>query len=63
MNFLLSKEMEMLRKAVREFANKKIAPNVDEWDEKHHFPYKEAMLPMGELGFFGTVIPGKGVTH
>ena len=59
MNFLLSKEMEMLRKAVREFANKKIAPNVDEWDEKHHFPYNEAMLPLGELGFFGTVIPEK----
>jgi len=58
-NFSLSKEMEMLRKAVREFANKKIAPHVDEWDEKHHFPYKEAMLPMGELGFFGTVIPEK----
>ena len=49
MDFSLSKEMEMLRKAVREFANKKIAPHVDEWDEKHHFPYKEAMLPMGEL--------------
>ena len=57
MDFKLSKELEMLRKAVREFAKKKIAPNVDEWDENHHFPYKEAMLPMGELGFFGTVIP------
>ena len=34
MDFSLSKELEMLRKAVREFANKKIAPNVDEWKEK-----------------------------
>jgi glutaryl-CoA dehydrogenase (non-decarboxylating) len=59
MDFKLSKELEMLKKAVREFAKKKIAPNVDEWDENHHFPYKEAMLPMGELGFFGTVIPEK----
>lgn len=57
MDFKLSKELEMLRKAVREFAKKKIAPNVDEWDENHHFPHKEALLPMGELGFFGTVIP------
>ena len=57
MDFKLSKELEMLRKAVREFANKKIAPNADEWDEQHYFPYKEVILPMGELGFFGTVIP------
>jgi glutaryl-CoA dehydrogenase (non-decarboxylating) len=58
-DFTLSKELEMLRKAVREFANKKLAPHVDEWDRNHYFPYKEAMLPMGELGFFGTVIPEK----
>jgi len=57
MDFALSKELEMLRKAVREFADKKIAPNADEWDAKHHFPYKEAIRPMGELGFFGAVIP------
>jgi len=57
MDFALSKELEMLRKAVREFMTKKVAPNVDEWDENHYLPYKEAMKPMGELGFFGTVIP------
>ncbi|HWR91428.1 MAG TPA: acyl-CoA dehydrogenase family protein, partial [Desulfobacterales bacterium] len=57
MDFALSKELEMLRKAVREFAEKKIAPYADEWDAKHHFPYKEALKPMGELGFFGAVIP------
>jgi len=47
----------MLRKAVREFMTKKVAPNADEWDANHYLPYKEAMKPMGELGFFGTVIP------
>ena len=57
MDFALSKEMEMLRKAVREFATKKIVPFADEWDANHYFPYKEAVKPMGELGFFGTVIP------
>jgi len=57
MNFRLSKELEMLRKAVREFATKKIAPFADEWDTNHYFPYKEAIKPMGDLGFFGTVIP------
>jgi glutaryl-CoA dehydrogenase (non-decarboxylating) len=59
MDFALSKELEMLRKAVREFAAKKIAPFADQWDDEHYFPYEEAMLPMGELGFFGTVIPEK----
>ncbi|VEN73350.1 Glutaryl-CoA dehydrogenase [Candidatus Desulfarcum epimagneticum] len=57
MDFKLTKEHEMLRKAVREFAVKKIAPYADQWDQDHYFPYKEAIKPMGELGFFGTVIP------
>jgi len=57
MDFKLSKEHQMLQKAVREFAAKKIAPNADEWDANHYYPYKEAIKPMGELGFFGTVIP------
>ncbi len=57
MDFTLPKEHQMLQKAVREFMKKKVAPNVDEWDANHYLPYKEVMLPMGELGFFGTVIP------
>ena len=40
MDFKLSKELEMLRKAVRESANKKIAPNVDQWDEQHYIDSK-----------------------
>jgi glutaryl-CoA dehydrogenase (non-decarboxylating) len=57
MDFQLTKELEMLRKAVREFATKRIAPNADQWDKDHYFPYEEAIKPMGQLGFFGTVIP------
>jgi glutaryl-CoA dehydrogenase (non-decarboxylating) len=57
MDFQLTKELEMLRKAVREFATKRIAPNADQWDKDHYFPYAEAIKPMGQLGFFGTVIP------
>ena len=57
MDFKFSKELEMLQKAVREFATKKIAPNADQWDADHYYPYKEAIKPMAELGFFGTVIP------
>jgi glutaryl-CoA dehydrogenase (non-decarboxylating) len=57
MDFGLSEELHMLRDVVRDFVDEKIAPFADEWEETHHFPYEEAIKPMGELGFFGTVIP------
>ena len=57
MDFKLSKEHEMLRKAVQDFAKKKIAPFADEWDANHYLPVEEVIRPMGELGFFGAVIP------
>jgi len=57
MDFALSEELQMLRDMARDFAAEKIAPFADEWDENHYFPYEEVIKPMGELGFFGTVIP------
>ncbi|RPJ12214.1 MAG: acyl-CoA dehydrogenase, partial [Desulfobacteraceae bacterium] len=57
MDFNLSEELQMLRDMVSDFATEKIAPFANEWDEKHYFPYEEAVKPMGELGMFGTVIP------
>lgn len=57
MDFNLPEEIEIMRKMVQDFMAKEVAPFVDEWDEKHYFPYEEAIKPMGELGFFGTVIP------
>ena len=57
MDFELSEELQMLRDMARDFSAEKIAPYADEWDENHYFPYEEAIKPMAELGFFGTVIP------
>ncbi len=57
MDFQLSEELQMLRDMARDFAAEKIAPFADKWDEEHYFPYEEVVKPMGELGFFGTVIP------
>ena len=57
MDFGLTKELEMVRDAARDFANKKIAPNVEEWEKNHYLPVKEVLKPMGELGFFGCGIP------
>ena len=45
MDFSLPEELEILRKMVRDFADEKIAPFADEWDEKHYFPYDEAVKP------------------
>ncbi len=57
MEFGLTEELQMLREMARDFAAEKIAPYADDWDEKHYLPYEEVIKPMGELGFFGTVIP------
>ena len=56
MNFELPEEVEMLRMSARRFAEERIKPNVVE-DEKHHTFRPEIVREMGELGFFGTVIP------
>jgi glutaryl-CoA dehydrogenase (non-decarboxylating) len=57
MDFELSTELKMLQKEVRKFAKKQIAPYADQWDQDHHLPIDEVMRPLGELGYFGTVIP------
>jgi len=57
MDFKLSTELKMLQKEIRNFAKKEIEPYADEWDEKHYLPIDEVMRPLGEMGFFGTVIP------
>ncbi len=57
MDFVLSEELQMLKDTVRDFVDEKIAPFADEWEENHYYPYEEAIKPMADLGFFGTVIP------
>ncbi|MBP9599708.1 MAG: acyl-CoA dehydrogenase family protein, partial [Desulfobacter sp.] len=57
MDFELSKELQMLQKEIRKFAKKEIVPFADQWDEAHYLPIKEVMHPLGEMGYFGTVIP------
>ncbi|MBC2737477.1 MAG: acyl-CoA dehydrogenase, partial [Desulfobacteraceae bacterium] len=50
MDFALSKDLEMLRKAVREFATKQIAPHADEWDANHHdMGWLSAMIVTEEI--------------
>ncbi len=58
MNYSLSKEQEMLRNAVREFAEGEIAPKAEELDRKEEFSY-EITKKMGEMGFFGITVDQK----
>ncbi|GAB3578336.1 acyl-CoA dehydrogenase family protein [Calidifontibacter terrae] len=54
--FELSKDHEDFRRLVRDFAEAKIAPGVEQWDKDHHFP-SELVPQMGDLGLFGLVVP------
>ncbi len=56
MDFEFNQEQKILKKMVRDFAEKEIKPHVMEWDEAQTFP-KELFHKMGELGFLGVVIP------
>jgi len=57
MDFKLSTELSMLQKEVRKFVKKEVIPNADQWDADHYLPHEEVLKPMGEMGFFSTVIP------
>jgi len=56
MDFALTEEQEMLRQAVRTFAEKEILPVREELDEKEEFSY-EITRKMFDLGYFGVIIP------
>jgi glutaryl-CoA dehydrogenase (non-decarboxylating) len=56
MDFELDDELKAMRDMARKFAEAEIAPYADQWDEDHFFPH-EVLLKMGELGFFGCIIP------
>ncbi len=56
MIFTLNEEQSAIKKAVREYAEKSIAPTVAERDEKELFP-REIFDEMGRLGFLGIPYP------
>jgi alkylation response protein AidB-like acyl-CoA dehydrogenase len=54
--FGLTEEQEQLRKEVRAFAEREIAPHVSEWDEKSLFP-EEVVKKLGPMGLMGVIFP------
>lgn len=58
MNFEFTEEQRMLRKMVRNFVDKKIIPNMREWDERGYFD-PIIWKRLKELGLLGVCIPEK----
>ncbi|WP_106496001.1 acyl-CoA dehydrogenase [Lentibacillus sp. Marseille-P4043] len=56
MNLHFSEEQEMMRKMVRDFAQKEVAQEVDRMEREDRFP-RELIKKMGELGLMGIPIP------
>ena len=56
MNFELSDEQRIFQKAIRDFAEKEIAPLVEKAEEEERFPL-ELFLRMGRLGYLGIRYP------
>ncbi len=56
MDFQLNEEQLQLRKSVREFAEREIAPNVMKWDEACEFPLA-TIKELGKLGLMGMIFP------
>ncbi|PKR77715.1 acyl-CoA dehydrogenase [Halalkalibacillus sediminis] len=56
MNLNFTEEQEMMRKMVRDFAQKEVAPAVERMEAEDRFP-EEIVNKMGELGLMGIPIP------
>ena len=55
-SFALTEEQEQLKKEIRDFAAREIAPNVMLWDEASEFPL-EVVKKLGEMGLMGIIFP------
>jgi alkylation response protein AidB-like acyl-CoA dehydrogenase len=53
---LLTQDQEMIRDAVRDFAQEQLWPHAARWDKEHHFP-KGAHRGLAALGAYGICVP------
>ncbi|HTM18683.1 MAG TPA: acyl-CoA dehydrogenase [Terracidiphilus sp.] len=54
--FVLNEEQEQLRREIRDFAAREIAPNVMKWDEASEFPL-DVVKKLGQMGLLGVIFP------
>jgi len=55
-DMLLTQDQEMIRDAVRAFAQEQLWPHAARWDKEHSFP-EEAHRGLAELGAYGICVP------
>lgn len=55
---ILNSEHQMIRDALREFSQERLAPNAARWDKESHFPQQE-LNQLAELGVYGVAVPEK----
>ncbi len=53
---LLTQDQEMIREAVRAFAQEQLWPHAARWDKEHHFP-ADAHQGLAQLGAYGICVP------
>lgn len=58
MDFELSEDQKLMAEAAREFAEKKLKPIAEKMDEEEAIP-PEIYTELGELGYFGMLVPEK----
>jgi alkylation response protein AidB-like acyl-CoA dehydrogenase len=58
LDFQLNDEQLQLKKSVREFAEREIAPHVMTWDEASEFPMS-IVKELGKLGLLGIIFPAE----
>src|SRR5712692_8280946 len=56
MDLRLTEEQQLLRRSVREFAEREMRPHVMEWDQAQHFP-AELVPKLAALGLLGIQFP------
>ncbi|MBD8532618.1 MULTISPECIES: acyl-CoA dehydrogenase family protein [unclassified Massilia] len=53
---ILTEEHQMIRDALRSFAQERLAPQAARWDKEHTFP-KAELKELAQLGAFGVAVP------
>src|SRR5580658_9623529 len=54
--FVLNEDQEHLRREIRDFAAREIAPNISAWDEASEFPLA-TIKKLGAMGLLGIILP------
>lgn len=57
-SYYFTEEHDLFRQSLRDFLNKEVIPNIDQWEEDRRIP-KEFWVKFGAMGYFGLNFPEK----